>query len=269
MQRIIVLLLFLLFTVNAMAQDFYYVTVVRGTVKKADKTLLKTGDKLEGNTRLLFADKTCRLLLLHPKKGRFVIEATEQKAQVGSEFFLYVKDNIHLQTESIRLSSRGDIGVDEFFTTRNTDGYRLLFIGNTKFDLNGSGYSGADNNNNFFFLQYTDSNGKLYNTKLLVAHDSLHINESSFLFNGEAPDSERDIKIGYIKQYNSSNREIKQIGTFRPVFLSDSACKQLLLTVKQIVGSNKEKVIEETYLELLSLYGKPYIETLNTLYDQL
>ena len=268
MQRIVVLLLFVLFTVNAVAQDVYYVTVIRGTVRKADKSLLKAGDKLEENTRLLFTDKNCRLLLLHPKKGRFVIEADPAKKQVGGEFFLFVKDNIHLQTESIKLSSRGDIGIDDFFTTRNADSIRLLFIGDTRFDLNGSGYSGADNHNNFFFLQYTGNNGKLYNSKLPVTQDSLCISESSFLFNGTAPVTDYDIKIGYMKQYNSSNRTIKQIGTFKPVFLPDSTCKKLLLTIKKITGGDKEKTIEEAYMELLALYGKPYIEKLNALYDQ-
>lgn len=268
MQRIVVLLCFVLLAAHAIAQDFYYVTVIRGTVRKADKTLLKAGDKLEDNTRLIFADKTCRLLLLHPKRGRFIIEASSQKEQADGELLLFVKGNLHLQTKSIQLSSRGDIGIDDFFATGHSDSSRILFIGTTRFDLGGSAYAGTDNINNFFFLQYTGNDGKLHNSKLPVTQDSLYINESSFRFNGISPDPDLPVKIGYIKQYNSPNRVISQIGSFKPVFLPDSACKKLLLTLQQILGSNKDKILEEAYSELLTLYGKPYIETLSALYDQ-
>ena len=268
MRVLIISCLLVLYVAVAGAQDYYYVTVIRGVIRKEDRSVLKTGDKLSADAKLLFANKDCRLLLLHPQKGRFILEPGSKEAQSSGEFSLFLKSYLRLQTETVKLSSRGDVGVDDFFTTRNTEGSRLLFIGDTKFDLNHSGYIITDPDNNFFFLQYIDTEGKVYNNKLLTAHDSLLINETSFLFNESLPADKREVKLAYVKNYNS-NREVKQVATFKPVFYSAAECKKLILTTRQTIGGTREKIIEEVYSQLLYLYGKPYIETLNYLFERL
>lgn len=268
MRVLVILCFFITSLVTARAQDLYYVTVIRGTIKKEDKSVVKVGDKLSENAKLIFANKDCRVLLLHPQKGRFVLEADKKKDAPASEFAIFLKNNLHLQSETFKLSSRGDIGVDDFFSGRISDSTRLLFIGDTKFDLHHSGYLQDDHTNNFFFLQYVDVNGQVFNNKLNIVHDSLLINERSFLFGEDPVAVNRNVKIAYMKHYDS-NRDVKQINTFKPVFISERECKKLLQTIKQTIGGNKEKIIEEAYTQLMYAYGKPYIETLSSLFDQL
>lgn len=268
MRLLIISFCLMLFCVIAGAQDFYYVTVIRGAVKKEDKSILKTGDKLLEDAKLIFANKDCRLLLLHPQKGRFVLEPEKISGEPKGELLLFLKNKLHLQTQTMRLSSRGDIGVDDFFLIKNPDSANLLFIGDTKFDLRYSGYLQADTSNNFFFLQYSAADGKVYNNKLSIMHDSLNFNKSSFLFNGIMPANNRKVKIGYIKDFDH-NREIKQIAAFVPIFMSAGDCQKMMGTIKQTIGGSKEKIIEEAYIQLYFLYGKPFIETLNSIFDQL
>ncbi len=267
--RVLVISCFLLAClVTAGAQDQYYVTMIHGTIRKEDKSVLKVGDKLPENAKLLFANKDSRLLLLHPQKGRFVLEADKKNAASPGEFAIFLKNNLHLQNQTLKLSSRGDVGVDDFFSGKTSDSSHLLFIGDTKFDLHNSGYQLDDPKNNFFFLQYASADGKVYSNRLVIKNDSLIINENSFLFNGTMLPANAEVKIGYIKHFDS-NRELRQINSFRPAFMSAADCKKLLQTIKHTIGGSKEKILEEAYTQLIYLYGKPYIETLSSIFDQL
>ncbi|MDB5209715.1 MAG: hypothetical protein JWQ30_542 [Sediminibacterium sp.] len=268
MRVLVISCFFITCLVTARAQDLYYVTVIRGTIKKEDRSVVKVGDKLPENAKLLFANKDCRLVLLHPQKGRFVLEADKKKEAPANEFALFLKNNLHLQSETLKLSSRGEIGVDEFFSGRKSDSMPLLFIGDTKFDLRHSGYLLDDLANNFFFLQYVAVDGQVLNNKLNIVHDSLVINENSFLAGENQSPGNKNVTLAYMKHY-TSNRESRQIHTFKPVFLSERDCKKLLQTIKQTIGGSKEKIIEEAYTQLMYAYGKPYIETLSSLFDQL
>ncbi|MES2330929.1 MAG: hypothetical protein V4539_15105 [Bacteroidota bacterium] len=268
MRVLVISCFFIICSVTARAQDLYYVTVIRGTIKKEDRSAVKVGDKLPEKAKLLFANKDCRLVLLHPRKGRFVLEADQKKEAPASEFALFLKNNLHLQSETLKLSSRGEVGVDEFFSGRKSDSTRLLFIGDTKFDLHHSGYLQDDLTNNFFFLQYVAVDGQALNNKLNIVDDSLVINENSFLGGENQSLENKSVTLAYMKHYKS-NREIRQINTFKPVFLSERDCKKLLQTIKQTIGGTKEKIIEEAYTQLMYAYGKPYIETLSSLFEQL
>ena len=72
MKHLIILFFLLLYTVGASAQDFYYVTVMRGMIRKEDRSVLKMCDKILLDEKLIFSDRNCRLVLLHPRHGRLV-----------------------------------------------------------------------------------------------------------------------------------------------------------------------------------------------------
>ena len=90
------------------ANDVYFVTVIKGRVTKADKAPLKVGEKLHYRDKVIFSGKDDMVVLLHPEKGRFVVtpDATPQDASGG--FFVFLNDNLHLQSHRVSLSSRGD-----------------------------------------------------------------------------------------------------------------------------------------------------------------
>lgn len=268
MQRILVYLVVLIISTTVEAQDLYYVTLVRGIVKKADGSVLKTGDQLPANAKLNFSDNTCRLLLLHPQKGRFIVEPKQTKSAIRGEMMIFLQDHLQFLTQSFQLSSRGEgENLDQYFSTRTSDSIHLLFIGETRFDLHNSGYETTDSANQFFFLQYVTVNGQAINHKLSSVNDTLLIPEASFQLNGILPGGDQTWKLGYVKNY--SRRDIVQIASFKPVFITEEVCKSFLKIIRQKMGNDRNKIMEEAYQELIVLYGKPSVENLYFLIDHL
>lgn len=268
MQRILAYLVVLIISTSVESQDLYYVTLVRGIVKRENGSVLKTGDQLVPNAKLYFSDKTCRLLLLHPKKGRFLLEAKQTNTTNRGEIILFLQNQLQFQNQTFQLSSRGvQESFEQFFSIRTSDNARLLFIGDMRFDLHNSGYTTSDSLNKFFFLQYVSENGQAVNHKLSTFRDTLMIPAQSFQINGVLPATHPVWKLGYVKNY--ALRDIQQIASFEPVLLREEACKKLIEIIMHTIGNNREKIMEEAYLQLSMMYGKPSIENLYFLIDHL
>jgi hypothetical protein len=255
------------FCKQAFSQDVYFVTFVKGDVKKAN-TKIKVGDKLLSPDKLVFSQKDGRLILLHPQKGRFIVEPGHTDPAPSGEYFVYLKNNLIPGTERIKLSSRGDADMYEFFTANPSISKNILFIGETGISLDNTIYRINDPNNDFFFLQYTPASGKTFSNKLRVQHDSLMISRADFLFNGKEPADSEDVKLGFIQNY-SAEKKVIEIVSFKPAFMSFNDCKNIMNTVKATLGNDREKVIEETMTQLYYNLGKPDKNTLGKIYDSL
>lgn len=269
LKRIFPAFLLLFFAFTAQSQDdTYFVTVIKGDVKKANKTAIKVGEKLQFREKVIFSKKDDMLVLLHPEKGRFVVTPGTANKEPSGDFFVFLNDNLHLQSHRVSLSSRGDPNLEAFFSVNPAINESLLLIGETKIGLHSSDYLISDPNNDFFFLQYTPVQGKPSNNKLHVVKDSLIINKEDFLFNGAYPADSSEIKLGFIKNY-STDRKITKISSFKPVFMSIEECKNFLIAVKQSNGSDRKKTLEESITELYYFYGKPDLRTVSLIYDSL
>ncbi|HPH86456.1 MAG TPA: hypothetical protein PLC48_13390 [Ferruginibacter sp.] len=251
---------------SSLAQEIYFVTLVKGDIKKNNATAVKVGDKIPFQEKLVFANKNCKMILLHPQKGRFVVEPGTITPQATGEYFVYLKSSLHLSNEKLKLSSRGDADLDEFFITNPSVNKNLLFVGDTKIALDNSKYLIKDPVNDFFFLQYTPANGKPMNKKLTVTHDSLLISRSDFMFNGAEPAENSEVKIGFM-QYYSTEKKMTRIASFSPVFMSIADCKAIIAAIQQTI-SDKDKAFEEVLTQLYYNYGKPDKASMKLLSEQ-
>jgi hypothetical protein len=270
-RRKMIFFLFLVFSCTriAFSQDTYFVTFVKGEIKRSNSTKIKVGDKLLSQEKVIFSQKDGRLILLHPQKGRFIIEPLHTQPEPTGEYFVYVQNNLIPNNQTVKLSSRGGGGdLDEFFTVNTSISKSLLFIGDTRVSLDNSKYRIKDPGNDFFFLQYSPAAGKSSTNKLIVLHDSLQLNRSDFVFNGKAPADTEEVKLGFIQNY-ATEKKVTKISSFIPVFMSLEDCRNILKTIRQTLGNNRGKVIEEAMIELSYNYGKTDRDILGDIYDEL
>ena len=252
------------------AQETYYVTFVKGNVKKGDNVKIKTGDKLLFQEKVIFATKDDKLVLLNPQKGRFIVQPEQNTEKVAGEYMLYLKYSMHLSNEKIKLSSRGDndVVLEQYFTANPAINKNILFIGDTKISLVNAAYKIKDPASEFFFLQYTPSGSNPLNHKLKVEHDSLLLSENDFVFEGKVITDSGEVKLGILQQVSAEKKPVK-IVSFYPSYISREDCMALMNTIKQALGNDKQKVVEETFTQLYNNYGKPDISVISALYDQL
>ncbi len=256
------------FTSIVLSQDIYFVTFVKGEIKRANSANIKVGDKLAFQEKVIFSKKDGRLILLHPQKGRFVVEPGHGQPEPSGEYLIYLKNNLVPSNEKVKLSTRGDADLDEFFTVNTSISRSLLFIGESRVSLDNTKYRINDAGNDFFFLQYTPVSGKSSNNRLTVKNDSLRISNTDFLFNGREPTDSEEVKIGFIQNY-SKEKKVTKISSFRPRFMGRDECKNIMKAIKASLGNNKEKVIAEAMTQLYYNFGKPDKNILNAIYDEL
>ncbi|MBK7432953.1 MAG: hypothetical protein IPI66_02995 [Chitinophagaceae bacterium] len=262
------LLLSLAWTSLAFSQETYFVTLVKGEIKRGDAVKIKVGDKLVTREKVIFSRKDGRLILLHPQKGRFIIEPLNVQPEPSGEYLVYLRDNFLPNQQTVKLSTRGDADLDEYFTINPSISKNLLFIGDSRISLDNAKYRISDPSNDFFFLQYSPASGKPSSKRLMVQQDSLQLNRSDFLFNGTPPSDSEEVRIGFLQNY-STDKKVTKISSFFPVFMSIEDCKVILRTIKEILGNDEEKVIDEAMTQLYYQYGKPDKHTLVSIYRSL
>jgi len=262
--------LFLIFFMysSAYAQDVYYVTFVKGDIKKSNAVKIKVGDKLLFQESVIFSTKDCKLILLHPQKGRFVIEPGNVTKQPSGEYLGYIKNNLLPDIKKVRLSSRGKEDLESWFTTDTTINENLLFIGETRIFFDTTIFRIKDPANDFFFLRYTANQHKLFTNRLQVRKDTLVIHPSGFVFNDTLLPYGEEVFIAFVENY-STQKNTAEIAYFKPVSMSMAECKKIMQTIKKALGKNKEKVVEETFSLLYKNYGKPDMKVLEAIYDRL
>ena len=266
---ILCLFFFFSFGNRVSSQDIYYVTLVKGEIKRTDATKIKVGDKLESLEKLVFSKKDGRLILLHPQKGRFILEPGNTKQASSGEYLVSLMNNLlNMNYEKMKLSSRGTEDLDDLFTMDTTINDHLLFIGETKIDMDISKYRIKDTLNDFFSIRYTNASGKLLSRKLSVVNDSLLIKRTDFLFEGKEPVGQEEVRLAFT-QGNGEERKITEIVSFKPIFMTLGDCKMLIKTIKDLLGNEKNKVIAEAAIQLYHNYGKPEKDKLSEIYDQL
>lgn len=265
------MLLLCLFLFNiTFSQEAYYVTLVKGVITRQDKARVKIGDKLHADEKLRFSSKDCRLVMLHPQKGRFVLETANVIPETTGEYLMYIKSNLNLNSQRLQLSSRGAsrINLDDYFTADESVNDKILFIGVTKIGLEPAGYILDDPLNDFFFLQHIDASGKIYRNKLKVINDTLYIFHDDFKFNGNLSVEGLTVMPAF-SRYTKRGEQVTYFHSFKPVFISLSDCREIMKTVKLAAGDRKDKIINETMTQLYFNYGKPDKDALIEIYESL
>ncbi|MEO6541554.1 MAG: hypothetical protein ABIN74_11200, partial [Ferruginibacter sp.] len=225
-------------------------------------------DKLLTQESLVFSNKDCRLILLHPQKGRFVIEPGNVTKQASGEYLGYIKNNLLLDIKKVRLSSRGKEDVESYFTTDPAINEHLLFIGESRIIFDTTQFRITDPADDFFFLQYTTGLGKTIINKLPVRKDKVIIRPADLLFDGAMLPNSEETLIGFVENYGTQ-KSTTEIGSFKPATMSLAECKKIMKAVKKALGKNRQKVINEIFTQLYQNYGKPDKKVLEAIYDAL
>ena len=268
-----ILILLLLFGLGrAVAQDNYFVTVVKGVVTKPDGTKIKSGAKIQLTDKLLFGTKESQLILLHPVKGRFIVFPGKASATKDNSIAIMVKDYFQLHAQNVRLSSRSIddelLSLGDRFKTDPSINSKLLIIDTLKTRLSGPEFRGVDNEENFFFLQLAAD--KPINHKLTVVNNSLQITKDDIMFYDKLYErSDGQLNLGFVQDY-STNKKMKLVGVIEPEYLSSEACSDIMKSIKASMHDKPEReILKEIYTELYYIYGKPDVQTIEQLYQKL
>ena len=271
MKKISLVLLFLMCMATGFAQESYFVTIVKGSVSKADGSAVKPGSKLLLTDKIILGTKESLLILLHPSKGRIVVSAQSATASKDNKFILLIKDFLELSQNSVRLSSRNlddaPLSLEDYFKTDADINSNYLIIDTLKVKLPRA-YAKADNKENFFFLQL--SSAKAVNHKLLCRNNILYISREDILF-GDSLYKKTDgqVNLGYIENY-SGDKKVKFITPIEPVYITKETCRNTIAVIKKTLKGKPEKdILQELYAQLYYLYGKPDEQALKEIYSSI
>jgi hypothetical protein len=269
MKKIVLLSLFLLCVATGFAQESYFVTVVKGSVSKADGSAIKPGSKLSTADKVSMGTKESLLILLHPSKGRIVVSPQAATPSKDNKFVLVVKDFLELNQQQVRLSSRtleeAPLSLEDYFKTDADINNSVLIIDTLTVKLPRA-YVNADNKENFFFLQL--SGAKPVNHKLLCRNNMLYITKEDISFtNGLYKKTDGQLNLGYIENY-STNKKVKFITPIEPAFIGREEVSTVTKTIKKTLkGKPENEILAEICTQLYYQYGKPDELSVKAIYN--
>jgi hypothetical protein len=269
MKRYVLTALLLFSIATGFAQESYFVTVVKGSVAKADGLAIKPGTKLLLTDKVSMGTKESLLILLHPSKGRIVVSAQAASATKDNKFVLLIKDFLNLNQSNVRLSSRTlddmPLSLKDYFTTDPEINSHVLVIDTLKVRLPRA-YGNVDNRENFFFLQL--SGAKTSNHKLQCRNNMLYITKDDISFSdGLYKKSDGQLNLGYVQNY-STDKNIKFITPIEPVFINREEAGTVINAIKKTLKGKPEKdILAEVYAQLYYQYGKPDELAISAIYN--
>jgi hypothetical protein len=259
MKKFLILSLLLMSIATGFAQESYFVTVVKGSVSKADGSAIKPGSKLSTADKVNMGTKESLLILLHPSKGRIVVSPQAATPSKDNKFVLLVKDFLDLNQQQVRLSSRtlddAPLSLEDYFKADADINSRFLVIDTLKVKLPRS-YTNVDNKENFFFLQLSGT--KTANHKLLCRNNMLYITKEDISFgDGLYKKADGELNLGYVQNY-SRDKNVKFITPIEPVFITRDEAGTVIKTIKKTLKGKPEKdILAEASTQLYYQYGKP------------
>jgi len=271
MKKFALLSLFVMCITTSFAQESYFVTIVKGSVSKADGSAIKPGSKVLLTDKVSMGSKESLLILLHPSKGRIVVTPKTATASKDNKFVVLIKDFLDLNQQTVRLSSRtlddAPLSLEDYFKTDEDINSNFLVIDTLTIKLPRS-YSRVDNKENFFFLQLTSA--KPANHKLQCRNNMLYITREDILF-GDSLYKKRDgqLNLGYIENY-SGDKKVKFITPIEPVYITKETCRDAIRLIKKTLKGKPEKdILQEAYTQLYYLYGKPDEQVVKEVYSSI
>ncbi len=271
MKKFVLLSLLMMCMAPCFAQESYFVTIVKGSVSKADGSAIKPGSKILLTDKVSLGTKESLLILLHPSKGRIVVSPQAATPTKDNKFVLLIKDFLELSQNNVRLSSRTlddmPLPLEDYFKTDADINSNFLVIDTLKVRLSRA-YAKADNKENFFFLQL--SSAKPVNHKLQCRNSMLYITREDISFNdGLYRKSDGELNLGYIENY-SGDKKVKFITPVEPVYITREACRDAIKLIKKTLKGKPEKdILQEVYAQLYYLYGKPDEQAIKEVYSSI
>ena len=271
MKKYVLVILLLMGMATCFAQESYFVTIVKGSVSKADGSAVKPGSKLLLTDKVSLGSKESLLILLHPSKGRIVVSAQTATASKDNKFVVLIKDFLDLNQQTVRLSSRTlddmPLSLEDYFKTDSDINNNYLVIDTLKVKLPRA-YAKADNKENFFFLQL--SSAKPVNHKLQCRNNILYITREDILFSDSLyKKADGQVNLGFVENY-SGDKKVKFITPIVPVYITKETCRDAMRLIKKTLKGKPEKdILQEVYAQLYYLYGKPDEQAIKEIYSSI
>ncbi len=249
MKNIFTLLCFVLLSTWANAQETYYVTFVKGTVKGANGVALKVNDLLKSSDRITFSSGLDLVAVIGTKSGRQVLKpATGSKGPVLNSMVGDI-----LNPGSARLSTRSGLLLNIIDLQSHFGKERYAVLGSTRLPISPDSF--PQNEKTFFFLSYS-YNGEMVNKKLSFLGDTLILNASEILQVDGKAINDADISNTQLKYKGATG--VIVVSTARFTFPNETEVKSSLAVlndnlVKQ--GVTKDNRISEMYAFVCEYYG--------------
>lgn len=223
----------------------YNVLHVKGDIRLAKtKILLKPGDVIDSEDKVIFSSGECVAALFSPSKGRFTLSPNKKNIIPGEEFIAYVKSNLFPAKKGLSTRAAGTLK-NELELQQHFGRDRYVVLGLNKTRVSPEVYPMQQNA--FFYLRFTH-NGESVNKQLLYQEDQLILNAENILkVDGEpVPASEvSDYELFY---YDANTTVSQKICTLNPVFPEEEAFAgsiQLMVNVLAHENLSKEEIRSE------------------------
>jgi hypothetical protein len=246
MNRIITLLILMLFALCANSQLPFKVITVNGEIiaTKANVTL-QNGVEVYSNDNFDFRKPNSRAAMINSEKGRIVL--TEQNATDAFSKAAFAPSISAVSSRSASMVSQSDL--------KNYFSSKLLVIDALEVNIGSDLYPLTENS--FFFVRYS-YNGETINKRLSFTGNKIVIDKAEILTVDGKPitlPEATELSLYYYKK-GSETPESVYISSFQPNFVSTSDIKpEVAIIVEEFKGKPSDAVIGEVYDYLTSFYG--------------
>ena len=247
-----------------MPEEKYYVTFVKGKViNQKTQQVVKVGDALNPDDKLVFGDRTAKVSFISPGKGRFDINSNVAKANAHNELLAILKSSLVPASSTYHLSTRSLTfeGYDPatYFSSVPTNDRVLLIRSEVlpikpSYKLDGS---------NFFFLQFT-ADGKTVTRKVDQTANGLVFSDRLFQ-TGSGAIVDR-VNLCYQSNASGASRS-SVVASFVPVLADkEDVLTQVNLLKTMLNITDKKELKAELTNHIFDNYGKIGAEELGRLF---
>jgi len=245
MKKYIVIFIFLFCLMKEaflLAQTYFVVQLKGEILNLNNNTLIKKGDKIDGNPKLKFSTGA-KALLYNEQKGRFIIPDPNIRKEQSSELHSFLFDALlayRVSGETYNLIFQTDVNnLEEYFGNEN-----FLIIGNAfLLNLNPNAYPLIEGQS-FVQISFHYDGTKVEN--VLPFEENKLIFSKYLIFQGLGgyfveTGKVRTIQIIYFLNY--ATQEKKDIFTFTPIFIEEEKLKEnfdLLIKTKYFQEAQNE-----------------------------
>lgn len=250
MKKIFTLICLVVISALANAQETYYVTFVKGTVKGVSGVALKVNELLKSSDRITFGSGEDLVAVIGTKSGRQVLKpATGSKGPVLNSMVGDI-----LNPGSARLSTRSGLLLNIIDLQNHFGKERYAVLGSTRLPISPDSF--PQNDKTFFFLSYVYQ-GEMVNKKLSFKGDTLYLNANEILQVDGKSITDADLSNSVLKYKGATGIII--ISEARFSFPNETEVKQSLSIMNEQLtkqGLSKEDKAAEMITFMAEFYGK-------------
>jgi len=247
----------LVWQLQALAADTYFVIHVKGTVtNQTSGKALKVGDKISSEDKVIFGASDAAAIIMGPK-GKFTLTPSASAKNNTSELSAFVKATMLPLKSNGHLSTRGEetTGVSDL---KNYFGPAQFAIIGNKHSINLNPLKYTVNDKQIFVYRYVYE-GTVITKKIASQGNTIILDKIALYTNKGNYINPEKVKTVEIYSMNTSTNKSQKITSFSPVYISESDLKEQLLVQKKILIEQKrteEEINNDLLNFIMNIYGK-------------